>query len=65
MDVKLGHRRNYHKGRAAIRRYANLREPSFQALLDTDSELDNPELFLLPGLCRAGLGWAGLSDNPN
>ena len=26
--MKLGRRRNYHKGRAAIRHYANLREPS-------------------------------------
>ena len=35
--MKLGRRRNYHKGRAAIRPYARLREPSFnlhlQALL--------------------------------
>ena len=29
--MKLGRRRNYHKGRAAIRHYANLPEPSFQA----------------------------------
>ena len=28
LNVKLGPRRNYHKGRAAIRHYANLREPS-------------------------------------
>ena len=26
--MKLGPRRNYHKGRAAIRHYANLRKPS-------------------------------------
>ena len=26
--MKLGRRRNYHEGRAAIRHYANLREPS-------------------------------------
>ena len=25
LNVKLGRRRNYHKGRAAIRQYANLR----------------------------------------
>ena len=25
--MKLGRRRNYHKGRAALRHYANLREP--------------------------------------
>ena len=32
--MKLGRRCNYHKGWAATRNYANLREPSFQALVD-------------------------------
>ena len=30
--MKLGRQRKSHKGRAAIRHYANLREPFFQAL---------------------------------
>ena len=32
--MKSGRRCNYHKGRQAIRHYANLREPSLQALVD-------------------------------
>ena len=28
IDVKLGRRRNYHKGQAAVRHHANLRKPS-------------------------------------
>ena len=31
--MKLGRQRNYHKGRAAIRHYANLRKPWLQAVL--------------------------------
>ena len=42
--MKLGCRRIYHKdkGQAAIRHYANLREPSFQALADIPPQCSSP-----------------------
>ena len=43
--MKLGRQHNYHKGRAVIRHYANLRMDIFQALIQT---LHSPTFSKLP-----------------
>ena len=46
LNVKLGPRRNYHEGRAAIRHYANQQMELFEALLLTPTT-HQPQLLLL------------------
>ena len=56
--MKLVHRRNYHKGRAAIRHYANLREPSDSLRFKLYNPPQVLAFFLLSTLVLLGYwGW--------